>query len=101
MTAGRHRFLLVLFTWHGHPKTKELEPLFGTAIDWLRISPNTWILYTSNDAELWFSYINRYLSKAGDTEDFVIISELNLSVPGDTYSGWQTKMVWDWIQKSR
>ncbi|HZW95972.1 MAG TPA: hypothetical protein VFF64_23705 [Candidatus Eremiobacteraceae bacterium] len=97
MTEPRARFVIVVFTWRKVLKTEELEPLFNTAVDWLRFSENGWILWTTNDPPVWFKYIKPHLAP----EDSVFIAELNLSHFGSTVSGWQSKMVWDWIKKSR
>jgi len=95
--AGKARFLHVGFNWSGTPKTKELESLFNTALDWMRYAPNCWILWTTNNPETWAGYIKHHLG----AKDEVIIAEINLAKAGDNYYGWEDKWIWDWIQKQR
>jgi hypothetical protein len=97
MDDYRERFLLVAFTWKGPEKVDELKPLFGTAIDWIRIAANTWVLWTSNDAQLWFTYIHPHLG----ADDSVFIAELDLSTIHEKFHGWHKKWVWDWFEKHR
>jgi hypothetical protein len=92
-----YRFIHVGFKWSGPPKTKELESIFGKALDWLRYTPNCWILYTKIDPGAWYQRIKPHL----DDGDYVLIAELNLTDVGDNYSGYQPKWIWEWIKKHR
>jgi len=95
--STRARFLIVTFHWKTAPKVVELKPVFDTALDWLRIAPNCWILWTNSETEVWFSALQPYLG----TDDSMFIGELNLSAPSENYTGWYAKWVWDWINKHR
>jgi hypothetical protein len=91
------RFLLVSFTWNETPKVAELVPLFDSALDWMRYASNSWVLWTTSAPDVWLKHILPHLGKT----DFVLICELNLSDTPDNYTGWNSKIIWDWIQKHR
>ena len=91
------RFLLICFTWSGVAKTKELEPTFNLALDWLRIAPNSWILWSNTDIAAWNDRVRKFMQP----EDSVLIAELNMSSTPDKFSGFQHQWVWDWVQKAR
>lgn len=97
MTIAVARFLVVTFTWHESSKVNELTPIFDTALDWLRLSPNFWILWTNSELEVWRGAIQPHLG----TGDGFIIGELNLGFPGINYTGWYERWIWDWIDKHR
>jgi len=97
MTDYRERFLIVTFTWKETPKIVELKPIFNTALDWARIAPNTWILWTNNSPVVWYNHLRHHMTK----EDSVLIAELNLTEVAENYVGFYPKWVWDWIDKHR
>lgn len=97
MGDSRERFLIVAFAWSGPPKVKELEPLFNTALDWMRVANNVWILWTNSDPTIWATHIKKHLVN----EESVFIGELDLTTALDNYSGWEKKWVWDWIDQHR
>lgn len=92
---SRPRYISVTFTWRGTPKIQELEPLFGTALDWLRYSNNCWILWTVEDPFVWFNYIKPHLG----VNDSVLIAEISLA--NLSYTGWQPRWIIDWFEKKR
>lgn len=93
-SSSRARFIHVTFAWSGVPKGKELEvPVFNIAIDWIRYSPNCWILYTTTGADWWYERIRHHMTK----KDRVFIAELDLR----DKAGWLDKWVWNWLNKSR
>lgn len=95
--SDRARFLRVGFTWAGVPKTKELEELFSTALDWARYAPNCWVLWTTTDPKTWLKYIKPHLGES----DFVFIAELNLAETSENYFGWNKEWFWKWLDKNR
>ncbi len=55
-------YLHISFGWAGgDPKIGELEPVFGKALDWIRYAPNCWIVWTSSDADKWYSRLMPHL----------------------------------------
>jgi hypothetical protein len=95
--AEEYRFIHVGFTWKNPPKAEELEPVFNKARDWMRYAPNCWILYTKIDPDAWYVRIKPHL---GDG-DHVLIAEINLSAVNTSYTGYESKWIWDWIRKQR
>jgi hypothetical protein len=91
------RYLIFAFTWSGPSKIDEIKPLFDKALDWFRYAPNGWILWTNTDVNEWFKRIQPYLGP----NDHLLIVEADFSEAGKTYTGWQQKWVWDWVQKHR
>lgn len=96
MADYRERFLIVTFVdIRMAPET--IQPLFNTALDWLRFAPNCWILWTNKDPSTWYGYIEHYLGENGG----VLIAELNLDETGTNYLGKLIPMNWKWIDKHR
>lgn len=91
------RFLHVTFKWGGTPKISELQPVFNTALDWARYTPNCWILWSNTEVDKWNGYIKPHLSP----QDSVFICEIDLKAASQTFTGWWDKWLWDWIQKQR
>lgn len=91
------RYLQVTFAWDSTPKVKELVPLFDTAIDWARLTPNCWVLWTTSTPEVWMRCIKPHLGES----DFVYIVEVNFSSTPQTFTGWAPEWFWKWIQKGR
>jgi hypothetical protein len=87
------QFLHIGFAFYGEPKVKELETIFNLALDWLRYAPNCWIVYTSSDAQKWYSRVKPLLSE----NEFVFIVRIDLQ----ERQGWLPKWAWDWIKKER
>jgi hypothetical protein len=96
MSELRERFLVIVFTW-STPKVAAMNSLFDAALDWLKVNDGTWILWTNTNPSEWLAYIKAKM----DTDDSVIIAELNLDSVNENYSGWHKKMIWDWIDKHR
>lgn len=91
--AAKARYVLVYFTWRGTPKVKELEPLFNTSLDWLRLAGDFWILWTTQPPSYWYPYVKKQMGQ----QDSVLICELNTT----TEMGWQPQWILDWLQKPR
>jgi hypothetical protein len=96
MAENRERFLIVTFV-DIEISLEAIKPLLDTALDWLRIAPNSWILWTSSDPSVWMQYFRSYLGENGG----VLIAELNLSQVSVNYTGFLTKSMWTWIDKHR
>ncbi len=93
----RERFLHIGFYWKGVPKVEELEPLFNTALDWYRYAPNCWVVWTNNNAGVWYSHIAKHITQG----DRVLVAELDLDSVPENYTGWASKSFWEWIDKHR
>jgi len=88
-----NRYLHVGFNWAGEAKITELKPIFDKAIDWVRYSPNCWIIWTSSEPEKWYERLKPQLGSG----DHLFICAIDLS----ERQGWLPKTIWDWIKKER
>ena len=70
-----------------------LETAMNKAIDWFRISENTWIFYTTSDATKWYVYLLRLSKK------MVEFSSQSWTTP--KRKGWMDKSFWQWVRKDR
>ena len=78
----------------GRPDTKQLEEkVFDKALDWVRYTPNCWIVWTSREPDDWFIRLRANVPRL---ESFFIV-EINL----ENRRGWLPKWVWEWINKKR
>ena len=86
------RLLHIAFTFQGGERTKELEPVFGKSLDWIRYAPNCWIVRTRLSPKQWMGRLKPYLS----TGDWALI----VAVDVKQRAGWLPGWVWDWIKKN-
>jgi hypothetical protein len=94
LSTSKGRFLHIGFMWSSVlPKTKELEPVFGKALDWLRYAPNCWIVWTTSLPEVWYQRLKPHLG----TSDQVFICQIDAT----QRSGWLSKWIWEWLNKAR
>jgi hypothetical protein len=68
----------------------DLEAALDKALDWFRYAPNSWIVWTSSDADRWYSRLKRYV-RSGDR---MFICELNIR----ERSGWMPRSFWDFLR---
>lgn len=70
------------------------------APDWLRYSPNTWLLYTDKSAQIIFDQMrpNFIGIFSGGLTDQFMVSTLDIS---QGVQGWMPQFVWDWINRPR
>lgn len=87
------RFLQITFSFEGQPKIEELKPAFDKAIDWARIAPNVWLVWTTSTPVEWYSRIKPLI---GQNDNFFI-----LGVDKSVRHGWAQKWIWEWIDKNR
>ena len=83
------------FSAGGAPPADELEKIFNTAQDWVRYDMHCWLLYTTTELDVWRDRIRK--SPAIKEKDSFFLCEFELG----KHSGYQTKMVWDWLHKPR
>jgi hypothetical protein len=90
------RFVHVGFSFSsGTPSTDELEKTFNLALDWVRYDTHCWILYTSTELDTWRDRI-RNVSIIKPTDSFFLCE-----FERGKYSGYQHKVVWDFMAKQR
>lgn len=88
------QFLHIGINFKSGTKVDELVPAFNKALDWLRYSPNCWVVWTTSSPEQWYARLKPHLSE----EDQMFIAALDLN---KGYYGWLTKDMWDWFTKDR
>ncbi len=59
--------------------------------DWIRYTPNNWIVWTDRSATDWYTHLRRFIS--GD--DQILIAEMNFMERSGTLASW----IWVWIDK--
>ena len=87
------RFLQITFNFGGSPKTDELKSAFDKAQDWVRISQNSWIVWTNLPPEVWYTILKPNL---GPNDQFYIFGIDNF-----VRQGWAPKWLWEWLDKKR
>jgi hypothetical protein len=91
-----YRFVHIGFSFTDQePPAEELEKLFSTAVDWVRYDMHCWILYSNTELDTWRDRIRKSPS-IKDTDAFFLCE-----FDKDGYSGFQYKMVWDFLSKVR
>jgi hypothetical protein len=74
--------------------TREMiEKKIDLAIDWIRYTDTTWIVYTTSDIEKWQVRLKEFVIPEGS----LFICELNIN----NRNGWMIKSFWEWVQKKR
>jgi len=71
----------------------QVKTKMDLAIDWFRITPNIWILYSSSDTDKWYARLKPLTYPEGS----VFICRLDVK----EHNGWMTKMFWEWLNKDR
>jgi hypothetical protein len=71
-----------------------IEKELNRAADWLRYLPNSWLIYTSQPAKIWYERLSKI---PGMKDGVLFICEVNL----ENRAGWLKKTAWDWISKAR
>jgi hypothetical protein len=89
------RFVHVGFSFAEAPPVTELEKLFSKALDWVRYDAHCWILYSNTELETWRDRIRNLPSIKGS--DSFFLCEFDRG----GYSGYQHKLVWDFLNKAR
>lgn len=87
------RYIQITFEFDGPAKIAELRPAFDHALDWARIAPNVWIVWTTSTPADWFKRIKPLI---GPNDRFYIFGLEN-----NVRNGWGHKWIWDWLDKNR
>ncbi len=90
---AKAHFLQITFVFEGPPKIDSLKPIFDKALDWARIAPNSWIVWTTGTPDEWYDRLKPKLGK----NDSMYIFGIDNSVK----QGWAPKWVWEWLNKKR
>ena len=87
------QYLQITFQFKGSNKIKELETIFSKALDWIRITPNVWILWTTSTPAQWYRRLKPILG----SDDSMYI----FGIDNNIRHGWGPKWVWEWLDKKR
>ena len=90
---AKARYLQITFDTEGPPKIDQLKPSFDKALDWIRIAPNSWIVWTTSTPDGWY---NRLKSKLGPNDHLYIFG-----IDNSSRQGWAPQWIWDWLDKKR
>jgi hypothetical protein len=71
--------------------SKRIEKKFDLALDWFRFNSTCWIVYSSKDAETWYSRLKEFVNPGGK----LFVCRLD---PSDR-QGWLPKPFWDWLKE--
>jgi len=71
----------------------DVEKQMDHALDWYRIKPDLWIVWSTSNSEKWYERLTPIVKTGGH----VLICELDQN----NRQGWMPKEFWDWFQKSR
>lgn len=74
--------------------TKLLKEQLDLALDWLRVVPGTYFLYTNSDVDKWFNRIKKALPN-----NRFMITKIDIS--NNDYVGYLPTEKWDWIRQYR
>lgn len=86
-----HRFLILLADFKDkQPDADVLVKQLNKAKDWIRLSPSSWLLFTSNGPETWYTRFRRV-----SEEGRVFITQVEAS----QRSGYMPKSVWEFMRK--
>ena len=67
-----------------------LEKQMDLAIDWFRIDPKTWIVYTTSNANKWQERLKPFVKPGGH----LFICKLDIS----DRQGWMVPAFWEWLK---
>jgi|GEM_PF-2495903 hypothetical protein len=91
--AFKFLHLAVYFEDPGAPTKEAIQTILDGAKDWIRYSPNCWLIYTSKSAQEWHDKLFSLPGMKNNTSYFICAIDQN------DRSGWIRKSVWDWINK--
>lgn len=88
---SKRQFLIMTADFMGVPPDDDilLEQL-NKGLDWIRLTPTSWLLFTSKDAKAWYARFRKISPKGR-----VFITRVDPS----ERSGWMSKSVWEFIDK--
>ncbi len=71
---------------------ESLKEKMDLSRNWYRITENNWILYTTSNAEKWYSRLSPLVKDSGS----LFICKLDMS----ERQGWMNEKFWAWIRKN-
>jgi|ERR1035441_5556863 hypothetical protein len=74
---------------------KEIEGILDKARDWLRYTPNCWLIYTALSPSIWHKRLKERLPWITAQSYLIVAVDIN------ERSGWLAEEVWDWMREHR
>ncbi|MGO9592323.1 MAG: hypothetical protein ACLQFF_09220 [Steroidobacteraceae bacterium] len=71
----------------------EIAKQMNLAVDWYRIDPLVWVLYTTSDADKWTSRLAPFAKGEGD--GYLLVCKLDIS----DRQGWMAEAFWKWLRR--
>jgi len=71
----------------------DVKKTFDLALEWYRINSELWIIYSTGDAEKWYSRLKKYIKDGGH----IFVCKLNIA----DRQGWMSKEFWNWLRETR
>jgi hypothetical protein len=88
MTTGR--FYVIYIDRDPDISYEELKSKMDLARDWYRITSRYWIVYSTSDAEKWYSRLKNFVGKTGN----LFICRLDIT----ERQGWMSGDFWKWLR---
>ena len=63
------------------------------SVDWYRINEQLFVLYTTSDAEKWYSRLSPFVKESGS----LFVSKLNTN----DRQGWMVDEFWKWLRREK
>jgi hypothetical protein len=76
-------------------RLNEIEAVLNNATDWLRYTPDCWLLYTGRSPATWNKILRDEIPWI--TEQAYLICQVDTRQK----AGWLQRSIWDWINKDR
>jgi len=71
----------------------DVKKKMDLAVDWFRIDPKVWVVYTTSNAEKWHARLEPLVVPDGN----LLINKLDMS----DQQGWITERFWEWLKEGR
>lgn len=87
------QFIFVQFPRQTKVREEKIRGVLDKALDWIEVSPNSWLLWTSSSPEKWYAR----LQSAFDTETNMFICVIN----PELRHGRMPRSFWQFLNKAR
>jgi len=87
------KFMMIQLPRRTKVDEEKIRPVLDKALDWIEISPNSWIVWTSSSPERWYSRIKKSFGEK--TRIFIC------SIDASERHGWMPKEFWNFLNKDR
>ncbi len=86
-------FFIIFINPSKEATSSQVKEKLNLAIDWYRIKPDLWVVYSTSDEERWYSRLSSLVKPDG----FVFICKLDLQ----HRQGWMKKDFWQWLRREQ